>query len=62
MKKFNVTFEHVGTLTCSTIVLANDKDEINTDNIFDCPENIEDLGFDGDQVEIINIEEINEEI
>ena len=59
MKKFNVLFEHKGTLTCLATVFANDKDEINSDNIFDYSENIEDIGFDGDQIEI---KEINEEV
>jgi hypothetical protein len=62
MKKFNVLFEHEGTLTCLATVFANDKDEINSYNIFDYAENIEDIGFDGDRIEIINIKEINEEV
>ena len=62
MKKFNVLFEHKGTLTCLATVFANDEDEINSDNIFDYSENIEDIGFDGDRIEIINIKEINEEV
>ena len=59
MKKFKVLFEHKGTLTCLATVFANDKDEINSDCIFDYPENVEDISFDG---EIIDIKEINEEV
>lgn len=62
MKKFEVLFEHKGTLTCLATVFANDKDEINSDCIFDDSENIEDIDFAGDQVEIIDIKEINEEV
>ena len=62
MKKFKVLFEHKGTLTCLATVFANDKDEINSDCIFDDSENIEDIDFAGDQVEIIDIKEINEEV
>ena len=62
MKKFKVLFEHRGTLTCLATVFANDKDEINSDCIFDDSENIEDIDFAGDQVEIIDIKEINEEV
>ena len=38
MKKFNVLFEHKGTLTCLATVFANDKDEIDSDYIFDYSE------------------------
>ena len=62
MKKFEVLFEHRGTLTCLATVFANDKDEINSDCIFDDSENIEDIDFDGDLIEIIDIKEINEEL
>ena len=62
MKKFEVLFEHRGTLTCLATVFANDKDEINSDCIFDYPENVEDISFDGDLIEIIDIKEINEEV
>ena len=62
MKKFEVLFEHRGTLTCLATVFANDKDEIDSDHIFDDSENIVDIGFDGDRIEIIDIQEINEEV
>ena len=62
MKKFKVIFEHKGTLTCLATVFANDKDEIDSDYIFDYSENIEDIDFNGDRIEIINIKEINEEV
>ena len=62
MKKFEVLFEHKGTLTCLATVFANNKDEIDSDCIFDDSENIEDIDFAGDQVEIIDIKEINEEV
>ena len=62
MKKFKVLFEHKGTLTYLATVFVNDKDEINSDCIFDYPENIEDISFDGDLIEIIDIKEINEEV
>lgn len=61
MKKFKVNFEHKGTLYCSATVIAEDESEIDVDTIFEIAQDIEDDGFEGDSLEITNIEEIDDE-
>ena len=61
MKKFKVNFEHRGTLYCSATVIVEDESEIDVDTIFEIAQDIEDDGFEGDSLEIINIEEIDDE-